>query len=179
MDSDRLQRLWTPYRMEYSAHRAKERLAGKSDDPFLDIPKLSDEEGYIIARGELVFAVLNIFPYNPGHSMVIPYRQVAELEDLSTAETAELMLFTKKLIRTIKMVSKPAAFNVGMNLGKAAGGSVSQHLHLHVVPRWIGDASYITVLNDTKIIPQLLSDTRDLLAAAWQKSTLAEEQVDD
>jgi ATP adenylyltransferase len=135
--------------------------------PFTEIPTLPDEDGLMIARGELVYAVLNLYPYNPGHLMVVPYRQVSELEDLTLPESAELMAFTQKAIRVIKAVSQPDAFNVGLNLGRAAGGSLAEHLHMHVVPRWSGDANFITVVGQTKTIPQLLRDTRALLAEEW------------
>jgi ATP adenylyltransferase len=101
--------------------------------------------------------------------MIVPYRQVADLEDLTEAESRELMVFTQKMIRAIKSVSNPDAFNVGLNLGTAAGGSLAEHLHQHVVPRWGGDANFITVIGETKVMPQLLRDTRALLAEAWLK----------
>lgn len=141
----------------------------KSGHPFLDIPLMSDEDGLIVARGETVYAVLNLYPYNPGHTMIVPYRQVADLEALTAAESAELMAFTQRMIRTIKAVSNPNAFNVGLNLGYAAGGSLAEHLHQHIVPRWIGDANFITVVGETKVMPQLLRDTRALLADAWRE----------
>ncbi|MFE0747312.1 HIT family protein [Gordonia sp. NPDC058843] len=163
---DRLQRLWSPHRMTYIADPQP---AEKTGHPFLDIPTMSDEDGLIVARGEAVYAVLNLYPYNPGHTMVVPYRQVADLEDLTATESAELMSFTQRMIRTIKSVSNPNAFNVGLNLGYAAGGSLSEHLHQHVVPRWMGDANFITIVGETKVMPQLLRDTRGLLADAWQR----------
>ena len=116
-----------------------------------------------------MYAVLNLFPYNPGHLMVVPYRQVSELEDLTDDESVELMAFTQKAIRVIKKVSRPHGFNVGLNLGSSAGGALAEHLHMHVVPRWGGDANFITVIGDTKVIPQLLRDTRELLAAEWER----------
>ncbi len=167
---DHLQRLWTPHRMNYIAETkvqsGKEGSAGSSE-PFSDIPTMSDEDGLVVARGELVYAVLNLYPYNPGHLMVVPYRRVSELEDLSDAESAELMAFTQKAIRVMKAVSRPHGFNVGLNLGHSAGGSLAEHLHMHVVPRWGGDANFITIIGDSKIIPQLLRDTRRLLAGEW------------
>ena len=171
-EPDRLQRLWTPYRMSYIVGDVTEpasRGSAGSKQPFTDIPQLSDEDGLVVARGELVYAVLNLYPYNPGHLMVVPYRQVAELEDLTAAESAELMSFTQNSIRVIKGVSSPDGFNVGLNLGKSAGGSLAEHLHMHVVPRWSGDANFITVIGDTKVVPQLLSDTRRLLADEWAR----------
>lgn len=158
-EPDRLQRLWAPYRMAYIAKRSK--------DPFVEAPRGSDEDGLIIARGELVYALLNLFPYNAGHLMVVPYRKVANLEDLTVAETAELMAFGKHAIRVLKKVSRPEGINVGFNLGKPSGGSVGDHLHMHVVPRWAGDSNFMTVLDGTKVLPQILQDTRALLAQAW------------
>ncbi|GAA3047737.1 HIT domain-containing protein [Gordonia defluvii] len=165
--SDQLQRLWSPHRMSYIT--AEPRPADSTGHPFLDIPRMSDEDGLIIARGDTVYAVLNLYPYNPGHTMIVPYRQVADLEDLTGAESAELMAFTQRTIRVIKAVSSPDAFNVGLNLGAAAGGSLSEHIHQHIVPRWTGDANFITVVGNTKVLPQLLRDTRSLLSAKWQE----------
>ncbi|BBY00258.1 HIT family protein [Mycobacterium seoulense] len=170
--SDHLQRLWTPYRMTYLAEAPMKRdpnASGKTEEPFTDIPQLSDEEGLVVARGELVYAVLNLYPYNPGHLMVVPYRRVSELEDLTVDESAELMGFIQKAIRVIKNVSRPHGFNVGLNLGTSAGGSLAEHLHVHVVPRWGGDANFITIIGGSKVIPQLLRETRQLLATEWAK----------
>jgi ATP adenylyltransferase len=158
---DGFRRLWTPHRMAY----IKE--AGAAGCPFCRIPTLDDEEGLVVARGEQVFAVLNLHPYNPGHLMVVPYRHVAELEDLTSEESSELMAFTQRAVRVMKKVSAPHAFNVGLNLGAVAGGSLADHLHQHVVPRWGGDANFIAVIGQTKVIPQLLTETRQLLAQEW------------
>ena len=166
-DPDRLQRLWTPHRMSYNVGAPKFGGSAGSAEPFTEIPNMPDEDGLVVARGELVYAVLNLYPYNPGHLMVVPYRRVSELEDLTDAESAELMSFTQKAIRVIKSVSRPDGFNVGLNLGRSAGGSLAEHLHMHVVPRWSGDANFITVVGGTKVIPQLLRDTRALLAEQW------------
>ncbi|MDN5748366.1 MAG: HIT domain-containing protein [Pseudonocardia sp.] len=159
---DAFRRLWTPHRLAYIKD------AGAQGCPFCRIPGLPDAEGLVVARGESVYAVLNLHPYNPGHLMVLPYRHVAELEDLTGAEAAELTTFTQEAVRTMKRVASPHAFNVGMNLGAVAGGSLADHLHQHVVPRWGGDANFIAVVGQTKVIPQLLSETRDLLASAWE-----------
>jgi ATP adenylyltransferase len=160
---DGFRRLWTPHRLAYIKD------AGSDGCPFCRIPGLPDEEGLVVARGETVYAVLNLHPYNPGHLMVLPYRHVAELEDLTAEESGELMAFTQAAVRTMKKVAAPHAFNVGINLGTAAGGSLADHLHQHVVPRWGGDANFIAVVGQTKVIPQLLSETRALLAEAWQR----------
>ena len=168
-EPDHLQRLWTPHRMSYIAESPLRRSKLEPSRPFTDIPKLSDEDGLMVARGELVYVVLNLYPYNPGHLMVVPYRRVSELEDLTDAESAELMACTQKAIRVIKSVSNPMGFNVGLNLGTVSGGSLAEHLHMHVVPRWIGDANFITIIGGAKIVPQLLRETRELLATEWAK----------
>lgn len=160
---DGFRRLWTPHRLAY----IKE--AGASGCPFCRIPTLSDDDGLVVARGRTVYAVLNLHPYNPGHLMVLPYRHVAELEDLEDDEAAELMTFTRDAVRVMKRVAAPHAFNIGINLGAVAGGSLADHLHQHVVPRWGGDANFIAVIGQTKVIPQLLSETRELLAEAWPR----------
>jgi len=168
-EPDHLQRLWTPHRMTYIAESPLRRSDSESSRPFTDIPKLSDEDGLMVARGELVYVVLNLYPYNPGHLMVVPYRRVSELEDLTEAESAELMACTQKAIRVIKSVSNPMGFNVGLNLGQVSGGSLAEHLHMHVVPRWIGDANFITIIGGAKVVPQLLRETRELLSTEWAK----------
>jgi ATP adenylyltransferase len=170
-EPDHLQRLWTPYRMTYIAEAPVRRDDSSDPQPFTDIPTLSDEDGLVVARGELVYVVLNLYPYNPGHLMVVPYRRVSELEDLTEAESAELMAFTQKAIQVIKSVSNPMGFNVGLNLGKVSGGSLAEHLHMHVVPRWVGDSHFITIIGGTKMIPQLLRETRQLLATEWEKQS--------
>ncbi|MFC9837328.1 HIT family protein [Rhodococcus sp. NPDC127530] len=166
-EPDHLQRIWSPHRMSYIAEAPKSR--DTPNEPFIDIPKMDDEDGLIVARGEHVYAVLNLYPYNPGHLMVVPYRKVAALEDLTEEESAELMSFTQQALRVIKRVSRPDGFNVGLNLGAAAGGSLAEHLHQHIVPRWGGDANFITVLAGVKVMPQLLRETRGLLAKAWNE----------
>ena len=178
-EPDRLERLWAPYRMHYIAdngaakddagHEATDSSSstGGSRNPFVELPSRSDEDALIVARGELVYCVLNLYPYNAGHLMVVPYRQVANLEDLTDEEMTELMAFGQRAIRTLKKVSRPLALNVGFNLGRASGGSVGEHLHMHVVPRWSGDANFMTVIDGVKVLPQMLRDTRALLADAW------------
>jgi ATP adenylyltransferase len=163
---DRLARLWTPHRMAYIKAEAEvDRDEGGC--PFCRIPTLDDRAGLVVRRGEAVYAVLNLHPYNPGHLMVVPYRHVAGFEDLTPAEAVELTTMTQQALRAIQTVSRPHGFNVGLNLGGVAGGSLAAHLHQHVVPRWSGDANFIAVISHTKVIPQLLSETRDLLADAW------------
>lgn len=135
--------------------------------PFCRIPTLTDEEGLIVARGERVFAVLNLYPYNTGHLMVVPYRHVADYTDADEDEVAEMAAFTRHAVTTIRSVSAPQGFNIGINQGAAGGAGIAAHLHQHVVPRWAGDANFMTVIGRTKVLPQLLGDTRSLIADAW------------
>jgi ATP adenylyltransferase len=166
-EPDRLQRLWAPHRLAYVTG---EDGTGRTEDggcPFCRIPTLDDRTGLLLARGETVYAVLNLHPYNPGHLMVVPYRHVAGLDELTEAESLELTVFTRKAVDAVRAASSPHGFNVGLNLGNVAGGSLADHLHQHVVPRWGGDANFITVLAGTKVIPALLAETRDLVSGAW------------
>jgi len=157
------ERLWTPHRMAYVVSAPD----GESDGcPFCAMRE-PREGDLVVARGTSVFAVLNLHPYNPGHLMVMPYRHVADLEDLTDEEAAELMAMTRRAVEVLRQVSGPHAFNIGINLGGVAGGSLAEHLHQHVVPRWSGDANFITVLGGTKTLPQLLEQTAELLSDAW------------
>ncbi|UUW88339.1 HIT domain-containing protein [Nocardioides sp. WV_118_6] len=173
---DGLERLWTPHRMAYVRGEEGEadrpaHVEPRPACPFCRItrdPATSTDDDLVVVRGETAYVVLNLYPYNPGHLMVLPYRHVADYLDLDDAETDEVTALTKAALRTIREVSQPHAFNVGLNLGGAAGGSLSGHLHQHVVPRWSGDANFMTVIGGTKTLPQLLGETRDLLAAAWR-----------
>ncbi|MDO4631762.1 MAG: HIT domain-containing protein [Corynebacterium sp.] len=175
-DFDRLERLWAPYRMNYIVEKGTETSqSGHRTNPFVEIPHLSDEEGLIVARGEYVYCVLNLFPYNSGHMMVVPYREEPNLEELTPAESIELMAFTQAALRVLKTASCPDACNVGFNLGRSAGGSVAEHLHLHVVPRWNGDSNFMTVISGTKVLPQLLRETRRLFAQTWAELAAADE----
>ncbi|MEV0154470.1 HIT domain-containing protein [Micromonospora sp. NPDC050686] len=135
--------------------------------PFCLAPDLPPDESLVVARGERVFALLNLYPYNPGHLLVCPYRHVADYTELDVPETAELAAFTQDAMRVVRRVSNAHGFNLGMNQGGVAGAGIAAHLHQHVVPRWGGDANFMPVIARTKVLPQLLADTRDLLARAW------------
>jgi ATP adenylyltransferase len=165
---DGFHRLWTPHRLAYVKGGPGTGQHAADECPFCQIPALPDDEGLVVARGTVVYAVLNLHPYNPGHLMVVPYRHVAELEDLTPQEAGELTEFTQLAVRAMKKASAPHGFNVGLNLGSVAGGSLAGHLHQHVVPRWGGDANFIAVVGLTKVIPQLLSESRAQLAEAWK-----------
>lgn len=164
---DRLVRLWTPHRMAYIKEEAEAGERSGDECPFCRVPTLDDATGLVLARGESAYAVLNLHPYNPGHLMVVPYRHVGSLDALTDDELLEVTTMTRDAVAAIQSVSAPHGFNIGLNLGGVAGGSLSEHLHQHVVPRWSGDANFIAITAQTKVIPQLLSETRDLVSAAW------------
>jgi ATP adenylyltransferase len=164
---DALQRLWTPHRMAYIRGANKPADDEADGCPFDRLVDLPDADALILARGELVYAVLNLYPYNPGHLMVVPYRHVADYTNLTPAETVELAEFTQRAMTVIRGVSAPHGFNIGMNQGVVAGAGIAAHLHQHVVPRWGGDSNFMPVIGHTKVLPELLGETRSLLADAW------------
>jgi ATP adenylyltransferase len=165
---DELERLWTPHRMAYIRGENKPLDASAGECPFCRIPHLDDEEGLVVHRGEATYVVLNLYPYSPGHLMVCPYRHVADYTELDDAETAELAAFTKTAMRTVREVSGAHGFNLGMNQGTIAGAGIAAHLHQHVVPRWGGDQNFMPIIGRTRVLVQLLTDTRALLADAWR-----------
>jgi ATP adenylyltransferase len=160
-------RLWAPHRLEYL--RGENRPLDTNDIacPFCAIPEKSDEAGLIVYRGETAYVVMNLYPYNPGHLLVCAFRHVADLTDLSDAERNEISALTAHAMKTMRKVSAPEGFNLGMNQGAISGAGVAAHIHQHVVPRWSGDANFMPIIGKTKVMPQLLQLTRDELAAAW------------
>jgi ATP adenylyltransferase len=157
-------RLYTPHRMYYLRE-------GKNapDCPFCVAPDLPVDEGLVFARGELIFGVLNLYPYNSGHVMMCPYRHVADYTDLTDSEVLELAAMTQKGMRVLRQVSGAQGFNIGMNQGAISGAGIAGHLHQHLVPRWGGDTNFMPIIGETKVIPQLLEETRKLLAEAWEE----------
>ena len=165
---DAFDRLWTPHRLAYIKGAGKPTGPGAHEGcPFCIAPTLSDEEGLIVARGELVYAIMNLYPYNSGHVLICPYRHLADYTELTRDETAEFSDYTTRAISALRIVSGPHGFNIGMNLGTVAGAGIAAHLHQHVVPRWGGDTNFMPVVGRTRVLPQLLADTRKLLADAW------------
>lgn len=166
------ERLWNGWRATYVASVGQDDRtdAEREGSVFTRIlaSGASDEEASIVHRAEHVFAMLNAFPYGTGHTLVIPYREVAELEALSPAETVELWTVVTDAVRAVKAAFSPDGVNVGINLGKPAGGSVSEHLHVHVVPRWTGDANFMTAVANTRTLPEPLVETARKVRSAWQ-----------
>jgi ATP adenylyltransferase len=164
---DGLDRLWTPHRMAYIRGQHKPADESSQECPFCRIPTLPDAEGLMVHRGELGYAVLNLYPYSPGHLLLCPYRHVADYTDVTPEETAELAGLAQQAMRVVRSVSGAQGFNLGINQGNIAGAGIAEHLHQHVVPRWSGDQNFMPIVGRTKTMPQLLSETRELLASAW------------
>jgi len=125
-----------------------------------------DEANLVIARGRRCFAMLNNFPYNGGHLMVLPYRQVPDFNDLNDEELLELMQLVRRCQNALTRVMKPDGFNIGVNLGRVAGAGIAEHLHVHIVPRWQGDTNFMPVLAGTNVLPEALREVATKLRAA-------------
>jgi ATP adenylyltransferase len=147
--------------------RPLEAEAGKTLFETIDQSGLPDDQTYVLWRGRRVFALLNVYPYNPGHLMVLPRRAVADLEGLDADEHAELWEAVRSAVRAVRVAFGPDGLNVGVNLGTAGGGSVLDHLHVHVVPRWSADTNFMTAVAEVRVLPQALSDSWARLRAAW------------
>lgn len=166
---DGFERLWTPHRMVYLNGERPSEQAGHGC-PFCAAPSRPDDEGLIVHRGEHCYVVMNLFPYNPGHVLVCPYRHVSLYVELTDEETLELSVLTKASIGALQASSAPAGYNIGMNQGAVAGAGVAAHLHQHVVPRWAGDSNFLPIIGQTKALPMLLEDVRRRLVDSWPTS---------
>ncbi len=162
-----LDRIWNGWRAQYVNELGDRPPVSGSVFTQILQSGLADTETHIVHRGTLVFAILNAFPYTSGHCMVLPYREVGALEDLTDAEAAELWPTVTAAVVAVKTAYRPGGVNVGINLGRPAGGSVSEHLHVHVVPRWSGDANFMTAVAEARTLPEPLSMSADKLRAAW------------
>jgi len=150
-----LETLYSPWRMAYisTAEKSQECI-------FCEFPKKNEDEAFLILhRGKTCFVILNAFPYNPGHLMVVPYRHIADYESLSDMELLEMHRLAGACIAALKENMAPHGFNMGINLGRIAGAGVDGHVHLHVVPRWSGDTNFTTVIGETRVLPEALSVT--------------------
>lgn len=168
MDSDPHHRpLWAPWRIDYIL-RDKEGndpgcfLCDKANDP------ANDEANGVVARGECCYVLLNTYPYNSGHVMIAPYRHISRLDDLNADERTEMMDLLARAQDTLTRAMEPEGFNMGCNIGKAAGAAIEDHLHWHLVPRWCGDTNFMPVLADVDCVPQALEATTRLLRDAWR-----------
>ncbi len=151
-----MERLWTPWRMEY----IESAVASEGGCIFCEMPAAGDDEKvHILTRSRRAFAILNKFPYNPGHVMVAPFRHVGDLTDVADEELAETSGLIRSAVRALGDAMQASGFNIGMNLGRVAGAGIPDHVHWHVVPRWDGDTNFMPVVGQTKVLPQLLEET--------------------
>lgn len=159
-----LEQIWAPWRMEYilQPHEGGCILCQKPREN-------NDGANFILYRGKSNLIMLNAFPYNPGHLMVAPYRHIAKLEDMTDAESKEHLDLIKLGINILNESSKPAGFNIGMNLGRVSGAGIADHIHSHIVPRWQGDTNFMPVVAKTKVLPQALSESYSILKESLQR----------
>jgi len=169
---DSMGRLWVPHRMMYIQGEDKPATASSNDCPFCDPAIANDntkllKNKLVVAKGQFCYVILNLFPYNSGHMLVLPYRHIPGYIELTDDEAAEFYLLSKQAIMAAKAAMNPQGFNIGINQGAIAGAGIAAHLHQHIVPRWSGDANFLPIIGQTKAMPQFLGDTRDALAANW------------
>lgn len=164
---DEWQRLWAPHRMSYLSGENRPLPGNDIECPFCRVITLSDEKGLIVYRGKEAYVVMNLYPYNAGHLLICANRHVSDLTELTESERNEIFSLTAHAMTTLRKVSKAGGFNLGMNQGEVSGAGVAGHIHQHVIPRWFGDANFMPLIGKTKVMPQLLMETRAALAAAW------------
>ena len=161
-----MESLHAPWRIEYILSPKPELKEGL----FTRIAQLSDDEAnYVVARDRTCFALLNKYPYNGGHLMVVPYKEVADLNGLTEEELADLWKLVRRCANALKLLMKPDGFNIGINLGKVAGAGIVEHLHIHVVPRWNGDTNFMPVIAHTGVVPEALREVAARLRAELAK----------
>lgn len=149
--------LWAPWRLQYIE---KPSTGKKGNDIFVDLPaEMEDEKNLILYRGETAFVMMNAFPYTNGHLLIAPYRQVAEIDFLDDAELTEINRLLARAIRWVRQAYRPDGFNVGVNMGSAAGAGIPIHVHWHIVPRWNGDTNFMTSVGEVRVMPQTLADS--------------------
>jgi ATP adenylyltransferase len=154
----KMEQIWAPWRIRYIESHKKEGCI------FCDLPaETDDRKNFILFRGKEAFIIMNAFPYTAGHLMVAPFRHVAKLADLSASEKSGIMDLVARCESVVTAATHPEGFNVGFNLGKAAGAGVEKHLHCHIVPRWVGDTNFMAVLGETRVINEALEKTYDKL----------------
>jgi ATP adenylyltransferase len=162
-----MQRLWTPWRSAYITEK-KDKARCIFCDAAAD-PK-ADQEKLVVFRGSLAFVLLNRYPYTSGHVMIAPYVHVSRLGEASEDTTGEIMQLTRRAERVLQGAYHPDGLNLGMNLGEAAGAGIEQHIHMHVLPRWAGDANFMTSVGSTRVIPEALEDTYKKLREGFART---------
>jgi ATP adenylyltransferase len=164
-----LEHLWNGWRADYVQRGTVRASTEKSVFSSIIESGMADDEAFIVRRGSRCFAILNAFPYSCGHVLVLPYREVGDLELLDDGERGELWLMVQQAVAVLKEEYRPHGVNVGINLGAAAGGSIAQHLHVHVVPRWGGDSNFMVSVANTKILPEALGTTWERVSRRWRE----------
>ncbi|REJ78860.1 MAG: HIT domain-containing protein [Acidobacteria bacterium] len=157
--------LWSPWRYDYIRSNEKRESGGASDCVFCEVLQspAADDEKFIVHRAGFNFVILNIFPYITGHLMIVPFEHLPAISQASKESTDELMDLIKRSQEILGEVYRPNGFNIGMNLGKAAGAGVEEHFHMHVMPRWTGDSNFMTTVAETRTIPETLEKTYEKL----------------
>lgn len=158
--------LWAPWRIRFILDNQK-----ATDCVFCTLPKAGDDRASLIVhRSKTCFVILNKFPYNSGHLLVVPFMHTAKLSDLPSETLLDMHATIRDAVQALEKAKKPEGFNIGMNLGEAGGAGIRDHLHYHIVPRWNGDTNYMPVLSDTKVLPESLTDTLDHLAPQFRSA---------
>jgi len=159
--------LWAPWRLEYI-----EKATTNGDCIFVDLPKQEDDrKNLILYRGKNAFVMMNAFPYTNGHLMIAPYQHTAEIEELTNDTLLEINQLLGRCVRWIREAYKPNGFNIGINLGSAAGAGIPDHVHWHIVPRWGGDTNFMTTVGQVRVLPQSLEDSYDRLKEVIDRDT--------
>ncbi len=161
-----MDQLWTPWRYAY--------VTGANQKPgciFCNAPKESDQQARIVHRGTHCYVILNTYPYTNGHVMVVPYAHLNELQKLPSDAAQEMMVLTQKMESVLRKLYVPDGINLGMNIGKAAGAGVAGHIHMHVLPRWVADANFISVIGETRVLPESLEVTWERIRDAFNKNS--------
>ena len=160
-----MERLWAPWRMKYILGSKKHAACILCEE----MGKNEDRKNYILFRGQHTFVIMNLYPYNNGHLLIVPYTHESEIDKLPAEELADLMKTTQASVNILKQALRPEGLNIGINIGKPAGAGIPDHLHVQIVPRWTGDSSYITVFNETRVMPELLDGTYERLRPYFEK----------
>ncbi|MBQ9882198.1 MAG: HIT domain-containing protein [Synergistes sp.] len=164
-----MEKIFAPWRMQYILSNSESEDKTPDGCIFCIFPQLDeDEKRLIIERGRNCFVIMNAYPYNPGHLMVVPYRHTSDFTSLTAEELAEATALVQKSIKALTALMQPHGFNIGVNLGRTAGAGIDQHLHIHIVPRWNGDTNFMPVTGETRVISESLQSTYSRLTAIWK-----------
>ncbi len=164
-----MEKLWSPWRSKYIESFSKDSSSEECIFCVAANQKIEDPENLLVHKSELTFCLLNLYPYNNGHLMIVPYRHFSDFSELTNDESAEIMYELQLARRALINVSKPHGFNIGANLGKVSGAGIDEHIHFHIVPRWNGDTNFMPVLGEVKVISQDLKETKEKLIKAYEK----------